>query len=366
MRPGFKKALLYAITCAVPCVALLLAVSSYYAYRKLTENVVYSETFGKLDDELGWILRPHAESRVFLKNRATGETYYDVWIHTNEDGFRSAAPQDMSPANAVLAIGDSWTFGTAVNYPDSYPAQLAARLGIGVANMGVPAHGLAQTVLLLERHLKRLKPRAVVHVNLGLWIRSICHGTTRPQAILKPCYWRNPDTGQILLVTPPPGHVERMATAGVYPGGWLTAGHNSWAYYLVSRPVARASQLLAQIGVLSGPVSDDDTQTSDRDAVLEHALQHFLDLAWRNDFTFVLFDPRGDYTSVASDVGNGRRARLIYVGPDEIAREMEPMITQLPEERRRVRGDGHYTGEYMAAWADALARRLMPILSRPN
>jgi hypothetical protein len=150
-----------------------------------------------------------------------------------------------------------------------------------------------------------------------------------------------------------------MAARGVYPGGWLTAGHNTWTYYLVSRPYVRTMQFLARLGLISGQIAEDDPDPEYRQAILAYALERFMQLAHRHNFTFVLFDPKGDYADAAAERAGDR---LIYLGPDEAAAEVTPRLAKIPRERQVVPGDGHYTGEYMAVWADLLASRIAPLL----
>jgi hypothetical protein len=357
-----KRLIFTAIVFAIPPLFLVALVLGYYTYKKLEENVVFTESFGRLDSEIGWVLRPRANSHVFHRSRFTGETFYDIHVRTNAEGFRAASVDEPIVPGGVAAVGDSWTFGTAVDHAAAYPTQLAARLGVPVANLGVPGHGTAQTILLLQRHVARLAPKAVIHVNLGLWARSICRGATRPTDILKPCFWRDPTSGAAELLAPEPGQVEASAARGVYPGGWLTAGHNTWTYYLISRPMIRIDQTLARLGLKSGQVSEDDPNTPDRGPILKASLDRFLTLAERHGFVFVLLDPDGDYSEAVRELTPRPTERLIYLGRP-IAAEIAARVAHIPPERQRVPRDGHFTGEYMAGWVDVLAPRVRAALN---
>jgi hypothetical protein len=338
-------------------------VLAYYSFKKYEENIVYTESFGQLDDEIGWVLRPRATARVYFESRVTGTTFYDFRVYTNADGLRSASVDSPTPAKGVVAAGDSWVFGTGVDYADSFAARLSAGLGMPVANLGVPAHGTAQTILLLQRHITQLAPKVVVHPNFGLWARSVCRGSSRPHDLLEPCFWKDPSTGAVSMLTPSPGYFSRMSKLGVYPGGWMTAGHNTWAYYLISRPVIQFQQLLTRLGLKSGQFAEDDISTPDRILILRATLERFLQLALKHDFVFVLLDPPGEYADAVSDLLPQYSSRLVYLGQD-VGTEARAHSAHIPADRRSVPGDGHFTGEYMASWMEVIAPRVKAVLSR--
>jgi len=62
----------------------------------------------------------------------------------------------------VVAIGDSFTWCTAVAADRTWPAALEARTGLAVYDLGVPGVGLHEYVEVLERFGLALAPRAVV------------------------------------------------------------------------------------------------------------------------------------------------------------------------------------------------------------
>jgi lysophospholipase L1-like esterase len=97
----------------------------------------------------------------------TGESQWHVY--TDAHGLRvSAQGRAIKPrALDLLAIGDSFTFGYAVEYEDSIPARLDAMAGDRwrVINAGQPAYGPAQYRMHLEHLLASgFEPRAIVLV----------------------------------------------------------------------------------------------------------------------------------------------------------------------------------------------------------
>lgn len=97
------------------------------------------------DSALGWIGKPNFA-------RPT---------HSNDaDGFRTMPPVGSAPS--VLALGDSFAYGSEAGDRETWPFYLQEMLGRPVVNAGVPGYGLDQTVLRAERLAERLKPGLLV------------------------------------------------------------------------------------------------------------------------------------------------------------------------------------------------------------
>jgi lysophospholipase L1-like esterase len=66
----------------------------------------------------------------------------------------------LAPSDAIVAFGDSLTFGTGAAEAESYPAVLGSLLGRPVVRAGVPgevtAQGLARLPAVIEEHQPRL------------------------------------------------------------------------------------------------------------------------------------------------------------------------------------------------------------------
>ena len=350
---------------AIPVTLPPAAIMGYYAYRKLTVPAQVTGSYGAIDGELGWKLKANATSRYWMEDQLTGETFFDSLVHTDALGFRAAATGGTAAKGGIVAIGDSWTFGYAVNYEESFPSRLGQILGQPVVNMGVPAYGSAQVILLFERYLRELEPKAVVHLNLGLWNRSLCHGETPPAYILKPCFWWNPATRAIELIAPRPGYVENMAAKGIYPGGWLTAGNATWSYYLISRPIARAKQFLTAAGLMPGHRSEYDADPVLAPKAIAYTLRRMGDLARQHGFAFVLADPPGDYAQAYSELAAEYENSLYYFSQERWRDEIGAPASRLPAHERRVPQDGHFGPGMNRLIAEALGQYLKPLLAQP-
>lgn len=72
------------------------------------------------------------------------------------------APPPEPPQNAVLAVGDSFTFSSEVEPEQSWPAALERSLGVAVINAGIGGYGADQIVLSAERLLPLTRPRLLI------------------------------------------------------------------------------------------------------------------------------------------------------------------------------------------------------------
>jgi hypothetical protein len=123
------------------------------------------------DERLGSLARPNLDVR-----KTFGGHERVVRITTNAFGLRGPAmPEGRTPGvRRVVALGDSFTFGDAVEAEEAWPAQLDKRLNRSgsvsrwqVVNTGVPGHGTGQELLLYQMLEGRLQPDVVV---LGLTV----------------------------------------------------------------------------------------------------------------------------------------------------------------------------------------------------
>jgi hypothetical protein len=122
-------------------------------------------------EQLGSLARPNLDVR-----KTFGGHERVVRITTNSLGLRGPAVADGGAPGVrrVVALGDSFTFGAAVEADEAWPARLQAQLNHGrsparwqVVNAGMPGHGTGQELLLYRMLEERLRPDVVV---LGLTV----------------------------------------------------------------------------------------------------------------------------------------------------------------------------------------------------
>jgi len=72
------------------------------------------------------------------------------------------APWPTPLKGGILAVGDSFTYGSEVHDSESWPAQLEFMLGMPVLNAGAGGYGIDQAVLRAEQLLDTVEPVAIV------------------------------------------------------------------------------------------------------------------------------------------------------------------------------------------------------------
>ncbi len=144
-------------------VALLLGVW-VTAYLTVWTPAMSSEGPGiaVYDPEIGLVPRPSAHNRRIYPAIADRKAF-EFDVHTNDRGARVDGPAQQSAARYdLMTIGDSFTWGYALQNENSYAAQLGRELGASVTNLAMASYGTTQSLQLLERNLD-LKPRLVVY-----------------------------------------------------------------------------------------------------------------------------------------------------------------------------------------------------------
>jgi lysophospholipase L1-like esterase len=150
----------------VLAVVLLEAVLALFLPAPLIYR--YPQPLYDLDEQLGWVMRPHQHSFTI-----------DKPVATNSFGFRSPEIVPAKPPGLlrILCLGDSQTFGNGVDQDLTYPALLQARIGsragtshVQVVNTGVQGYDPVQEVDLLQRLAPRLRPDVVT---VGIYLNDM-------------------------------------------------------------------------------------------------------------------------------------------------------------------------------------------------
>lgn len=100
-----------------------------------------------------------------------GGTFGQMTFRTNADGLRERPLSVVRQSKVrILAIGDSFTFGTGIDGGETWPARLERTLrqrlpadsSVAVINAGVPAYGLAQLRDLTVEMLPKVEPQLLL------------------------------------------------------------------------------------------------------------------------------------------------------------------------------------------------------------
>jgi len=139
------------------------------------------------------VLERAEDKEICLQLKANAQEIYTGWraqvgashMIINDYGIRGPEFDLAREAGVfrVVVLGDSFTFGQGVNYPQSYPALLQAELeeaGIEteVLNFGVPGHSTPQSLAFAKARVTPLKPDLVllsVFANDLSAAESYCH-----------------------------------------------------------------------------------------------------------------------------------------------------------------------------------------------
>ena len=372
-RTIFYWLLLFGLVVSIPFVSAV----GYFIYRKLTYSFEFGEKFGRFDDELGWVLRENATSYIRGRSLVKRELYYDSKVFTNALGFRDRATALMPQREGIATIGDSWTFGYCVDFEETYPFYLESLLKLPVSNLGIPAYGSGATYGLLRRHVEHLQPKLVVYLALGLTNRSI--ELERPdKPVLIPTFYYDSTTRDVGLLFPEPGAVTRSVAQGIYPGGSLTAGYDTWSYLrhiklpeIMNTAFAFYHRSLST--VIRQPAHSVDarrTRKAERakrvDEILVYEMGLYAALMERHRFAMVVIDGTGLYNGPIARVNQTHTAKITVIPKDEyeakVYRRSDELRMSDPE--KRVPMDGHFGRGTNRLIAELVAAAVEPAIGK--
>ena len=118
------------------------------------------------DSKLGFAPIPGAEAIEF------GPLGLEVPVRFSQSSFRvpaSGRAQSLERRPLVLALGCSWTYGSACRAEEVHAFLVAEALGGSCLNAGVVGYGLGQMLVLARRHIPRIRPDVVL-VQYSDWL----------------------------------------------------------------------------------------------------------------------------------------------------------------------------------------------------
>lgn len=102
----------------------------------------------------------------------TNTNYGEMAVTTNSIGLRERPLKELQQSKIrILAVGDSFTFGTGIRREDAWPAQVERALRdqlpwasspVTVINAGIPGYGMAQIRDLTAELLTEFSPQIVI------------------------------------------------------------------------------------------------------------------------------------------------------------------------------------------------------------
>lgn len=334
-----KIAIFWGLLTMVPVVFAVISVLGYYLYGYVTYTIDYCGPFAVLDDEIGWVVAPDSESCINGRHGVFDDLAFTSKVYTNSDGARTGAGHAATATGGILAIGDSWTFGYGIDWQDTFAARLSEDYPVTL--LASPAYSGAQALLLGQRAVDIVEPDYIVYLELGFWGRAVCTGSVRPAGILKPCYWVD-DAGRAHLVTPPAGHVLRMARFGQRPGGMVGAGEKTLTYFLIARPIAKLNSILVRLGLRSGFADDFEpvAPQQELDAIKAEHYGNLIGLAREAGAVLLLIDPYEVYRDARAAAAP--TDRVVYISSDTWRVQVEGPMADLSPESAYVPSDGHF------------------------
>ena len=345
-----KQILFWFLLVSIVVMIPFLVATGYLCYKKLNFSFEFGERFGVFDDELGWTLKKNASSYIRGRSLLTGEMFFDSSVYTDALGFRSQNPGVEHIPEGIVAIGDSWTFGYCVNFEETYPYFLEKLSNIPVTNLGIPGYGSGSTYGLFKRHVSKLQPKLVVYLTIGLWERSL--STVYPpldkNLSLLPYFYYDGKLDRGRVKFPTPGVVSKSVEKGIYPGGSLTAGYDTFNYLWYVKVPHILSLVKSYLPKLSSENSFQTNQETEKykiNKILEYEVELYGDLSALHQFKLLIIDLTDSYRMVVKKFNKEHPdKKIMFIGRKEFEEKVytKGINIGLSPEETRVPMDGHY------------------------
>jgi hypothetical protein len=157
-----RQVFLRLVLVAIPLFAVVLVPMAYYAVAKLPFSAYNCGSFAQLDGEIGWVLRPGADTCLGGRGVFAAAPWFEAPVHTDRNGFRAALSGGATPVGGLMVVGDSYAFGYGVAFEQSYAGQLESLAGLPVVDVASPAYSSAQAMLWARRWLGRSRGRSSI------------------------------------------------------------------------------------------------------------------------------------------------------------------------------------------------------------
>ena len=366
-----KKILFWGVLLVVVVMIPFLAAIGHFGYNKLNYSFEFGERFGVFDDELGWTLKKNASSYIRGRSFLTGETFFDSSVYTDALGFRAQNPGIQPTPEGIATIGDSWTFGYGVSYEETYPYFLEELSNIPVTNLGVPAYGSGSTYGLLKRHVATLQPKFVVYLTAGLFHRSAStvYPPTDPTYSLIPYFYYDEKMDRGRIKFPTPGVVSKSVEEGIYPGGSLTAGYNTFNYlrYIkIPQILALASSYLPKSPSPTSSQTNQEYEEYKRNKIFEYEVELYGDLSALHKFKLLIidfYDSEGYRLAVEKFNKEHPDRKIMFIGHKEFEEKVftKGINIGLSPEQIRVPKDGHFGSGTNKLIAEMIMDKIGPL-----
>ncbi|MCB1190624.1 MAG: hypothetical protein H7A23_24835 [Leptospiraceae bacterium] len=116
-------------------------------FYNFIDKEIYKLGLMNFHEELGWVSKPDTRGYSLFGEFQS----FDSMGNRNNDNY---IPLKEKPL--ILAIGDSYTFGSEINNNETWPSQLENSLGIKVINGGVGGYGFGQMLTRTKGLLEEL------------------------------------------------------------------------------------------------------------------------------------------------------------------------------------------------------------------
>ena len=156
-----KKSALLALTITVASLLAGIEVAAYLTVPNIAMSAE-GDALVLFDPEIGAIANPSSHNkRIYPAIKDRKAFAFDVY--TDDRGARVDGPGRRSPARIdMLVVGDSFTWGYALQNPQTYASLVGRDLGASVSNLAMASYGTTQALQILRRN-RDLAPKLIVY-----------------------------------------------------------------------------------------------------------------------------------------------------------------------------------------------------------